>query len=66
MTNRTQHKAFALRIGAFKTEQDYEDFQRPHEEKNARIRAARAEWEAALGTSGEDDAAKKLDAALAS
>jgi hypothetical protein len=66
MTTRTQHKAFALRIGAFKTEKEYEDFQRPHEEKNARIRAARAEWQAAIGTATEDEAAKNLDAAMAS
>lgn len=66
MTNRSLHKAFALRIGAFTTEQDYEAFQRPHEEKNARIRAARAEWDASLGTPAEDEAAKKIDAAMGS
>ncbi len=66
MTSRTQHKEFALRIGAFKSDEAYEDFQRPREEKNARIRAARAEWNAALGTPDEEQAAKKLDAAMAS
>jgi hypothetical protein len=66
MTSKTQHKAFAIASGAFKSEQDYEDFQRPYEERNARIRAARAEYLKAIGTAAQAQAEKNLDAAIAS
>lgn len=61
-TTNTEHREFALAIGV--PADIYDNMNARHRAHNARIRAARAEWQAALGTAEEDAAARKLDDAM--
>ena len=65
MTSRTQHKTFALRIGAFSSSDDYEKFQFRNEAKNAAIRKARNDYFDSIGTSSEKSCADEYDRILA-
>lgn len=58
-TTNTEHREFALAIGV--PADIYDNMNALHRAHNERIRAARAEWQAALGTAEEDAAARKLD-----
>lgn len=61
MTN-TEHREFALAVGV--PADIYDAHNARWSAHNARIRAARADWYAALGTPEEEAAGRKLDAAM--
>lgn len=64
--NRTAHKNFAVNALKAVSSSAYDEMNAKHEEKNAAIRAARAEWNDALMNNPEaaDEKAAALDKLL--